>query len=534
MVESGSQKNNFFVMQLRNNSDRSVVLEKIVQIWNKNKSFFVGTYLLAFVVHFYILSSYIPNHDDLAGIIANVDLTISGRWFSKYATRISSVYTMHAVNGTMSLVLLSVAIVLLINILGIKKKSYKILIAMLCVTFPTIAGILSYMQTADGYALSILLAVVGCYFLQRQSVQNFIGAVCCFTVSCGIYQAYITFSIGLIYIIILRKFLKQGKIERDLWRLILYSGSAIIISLLAYVGVLRIVLKISGQNLSIYSNINTMGQYTPKEMLGNFADAYRNFGSFFLGYKGIYSGVLVTANLAIVGFIVILLAFWGRRCSGIHKLYFLILILLLPVAFNSIELLKPAGNHCSILTTYALVLVYVLGICLLHDVGEKRNFSKMGGNLCIVLAMIVVIWNNYLLTNEIYMKLDLTWEKSKLWASRLLEDIQDVDGYQTNIPVMVDGLSSLNSDRQEDVVLDELDFLLLTDSYTFCVDSDEYNENLLFHYYKNLLDIEIIPASQEEKTLIRESVIYKRMPNYPNAGGVRMIGNVIVVKVGGS
>lgn len=508
------------------------MFEKIVQIWNKNKSFFIETFFLAFAVHFYILSNFIPNHDDLAGIVCNMDLSTSGRWFSKCATRASSVYTMHAVNGMISLVLITLAAVLLVNILGIRKKSYKVLISMLFITFPSVAGILSYMQTADGYALSILLAVAGCYFLQNQSVQNFVGAVCCFTLSCGIYQAYITLSIGIIYIVILRKFLEQEKIGNDLWRFILYHVGAVIISLFAYLGILKIVLKISGQALSSYSNIDTMGKFTLEEIFENFVDVYRNFGGFFLGYNGLYASVVVAANLIVAILIIGLLAFFWGKSSGIHKICLPVLILLLPAAFNSIELLKPAGNNCSILTTYSLVLVYVLGICLFHDVSDDKKYCRELGNLCIMFCLILVIWNNYLLTNEIYMKLDLTWEKSKLWANRLLEDIQDVDGYREDMPIMVDGLMSLNSDKQDDAVLDQLDFLMLTDSYTFCVDSDEYNENLLFHYYTNLLDVNIIPVSQEEKELIRESPFYEKMPCYPDSGGVCVISNTVVVKFG--
>ena len=402
----------------------------------------------------------------------------------------------------------------------------------LCITFPTIAGILSYMQTADGYALAILLAVGGCYFLQDQSIRNFIGAICCFTLSCGIYQAYITLSIGIIYITIIREFLQQGKFGHDLWKIIIYKVSAIIISLIVYLGILKIILKISGQALSSYSNIDMMGKFTLGDILKNFMDAYRNFGKFFLGYEGIYSVLVVAVNVLLGIFtIALLFDFWGK-CYGINKLYFLVLILLIPAAFNSIELFKPAGNNCSILTTYSLVLVYVLEICLLYDVRGNKGECKKFVDICIILGIVLIIWNNYLLTNEIYMKLDLTWEKSKLWANRLLSDIQDIDRYQVNLPIMIDGLSSLNSDKQDDSILNELDYLLLTDSYTFCVDSDVYNENLLFHYYRNILDINVISVDEEKKELIRESLIYKSMPCYPNDGGVQMIGNVIVVKIG--
>jgi len=67
------------------------------------------------------------------------------------------------------------------------------------------------------------------------------------------------------------------------------------------------------------------------------------------------------------------------------------------------------------------------------------------------------------------MKLDMTWEKSKLWANRLLEEIQDVD-------------------------------------------------------------LAAVDAQEKEAILCSEA--YTSMPDYPNAGSVARIGEVIVVKIG--
>jgi len=107
---------------------------------------------------------------------------------------LSSAYTMYAVNGVMAITMISLAAVLLTELLEIRETKWRMLAAGVLVTFPTVAGILSYMQTADGYALSILLAVAGCCFLQYRAVWSFLAAVVCFTVSTGIYQAYITYS----------------------------------------------------------------------------------------------------------------------------------------------------------------------------------------------------------------------------------------------------------------------------------------------------------------------------------------------------
>ena len=93
------------------------MLEKAKNIYDKNKYAMLGAFLFAVVVHFYILSNYIPNHDDLAGVISNLDLSTSGRWFSKFATRMSSVYTMHAVNGLICTGFISLAAVILTEVL---------------------------------------------------------------------------------------------------------------------------------------------------------------------------------------------------------------------------------------------------------------------------------------------------------------------------------------------------------------------------------------------------------------------------------
>lgn len=494
-------------------------------VTNKRKEISVSM-AIGIMIHFYILANYIPNHDDLAGIISNVDLSSSGRWLSRWATRISSVYTMHAVNGTLSLVYLSAAAVIIINLLKITGKLTKILILSLLLSFPTIAGILSYMQTADGYALAILLAVCGCALLQKTGKENYFGAICCFTLSCGIYQAYITFSVGVLYMLILKEFLNQGEIDGDLKKKIFRDISAVIVSLLAYMVILKIVLKISEQSLTSYSNINSMGRFTLMDMAGNLSDAYKRFAGFFFGYHGVYSIAVVIANFVLFLIMLSALCRKFRELHGMNKLYLIIAVLVMPVAFNSIEILKPAGNQSSILTTYAFVLFYVFAIYVLEE--KRTDMSRY----LLVLFVTIIVWNNYILTNEIYMKLDLTWEKSKLWAGNLLGRIENMDGFTTDMPIMIDGLGQMNGSVLEDAVLDKLDPLLLTDSYTFCIDSDAYNENLLFHYFRNFLDIKIIHVDEAEKEKIRQTKEYKALTVYPDDGSIEVIDNIIVVKVG--
>lgn len=499
----------------------------------KNKHAIIGAFLFAFVVHFYILSNYIPNHDDLAGVIINMDLSTSGRWFSMLATRMSSVYTMHPVNGLICIGLVSLASVIMVDVLEIENTMNKIVTIALFIVFPTIAGVMSYMQTADGYGIAIFLAIVGCYFIKQQSLTGYIYAVVCFTLSCGIYQAYITISVGIMYILIVKKVFTNQKLEHKHWKEFFCYVSSIVVSISIYYVILQIVLKITNQSLSSYSNINTMGKFTISEIYANVIDVYKNFGYFFLGKGNTYSSIVVFANITIIGLIVARFASVFVKLKGINRLYVTLLFFSLPIAFNSIELIKPAGNECSILTTYTFVLLYVFTTTLYDgylnvDVNTRRK--RVLCYICIA-SLSIIVWNNYLLTNKIYMKLEMTWEKSKSWASGLMADIQEVDGYSEEIPIMIDGLESLNRENQKDAILDELDALLLTNSYTFCVDSNSYNENLLFHYYRILLDKDIVSVPEEQRTKIRDTAHYKAMPSYPNEGSIQTIDGCIVVKI---
>lgn len=71
------------------------------------------------------------------------------------------------------------------------------LIGALIGTSPATTETFFFLFTADGYTISMLLASLGVYFSRIDEKRNAfsIASILCICVSCGIYQAYVSFSL---------------------------------------------------------------------------------------------------------------------------------------------------------------------------------------------------------------------------------------------------------------------------------------------------------------------------------------------------
>ena len=90
------------------------------RISRHEKSVFMGTFLIVFFTHAFILLNHIPNHDGIMFFYHDQDTIYSGRWFLKYAGTLSSYFYLHYLNGFLSIVYISCTTVLVVRLLKIK------------------------------------------------------------------------------------------------------------------------------------------------------------------------------------------------------------------------------------------------------------------------------------------------------------------------------------------------------------------------------------------------------------------------------
>ena len=178
------------------------MIEKLKQnkLWRYT---FLTAIILGLCTHLPIMLTDIPNHDGLASIYFDQNMTVSGRWFLSVACGFSSYYSLPWIIGLLAILLLAVTAVLLTEVLEIEKVSGGMMIAGILVTFPVLTSTFAYVFTMDGYMLAVLLSVLAVYLVGKGKLGFLWGGIA-LAFSMGTYQAYLPIAILLcIYKVVL-------------------------------------------------------------------------------------------------------------------------------------------------------------------------------------------------------------------------------------------------------------------------------------------------------------------------------------------
>ncbi len=79
-----------------------------------------------------------------------------GRWFLPYASGISSSYELPWLNGILSILYISIAVVFICKTFDVKGRLTAALIGAVTVTFPTVISTFTYCYVTDAYSLAFL------------------------------------------------------------------------------------------------------------------------------------------------------------------------------------------------------------------------------------------------------------------------------------------------------------------------------------------------------------------------------------------
>lgn len=489
---------------------------------------FFSAFVLGLLTHMPILLSDIPNHDGLGSMYFDQNMITSGRWFLMVACGFSSFYTLPWLIGLIGLFWLSCTGVVLTELLKLKDVLAVVLVSGLLVTFPALASTFAYVFTMDGYMLALFLAVLAVYFVGRFRYGFAVGAVC-LAFSMGIYQAYLPFAILLSLYSIMILAVEEGTMKEKLKGALHYLYMGVIGSALYYV-ILRILLLLQGKELASYQGISGMENVASEELLTSLGHMYRDFFSFTVKGNVLFHNPFSLAALVVL---VILTVVTAAQMAFSRKwwktpFFFVIIGLLIvgcPLATNVILLISPDVNY-HLLMRYQWILYPILMIAFVSRYSSRK---KEGALLlwALSLAGIVMVFC-YLVTDNIaYSNLEKRYEKTYAYCVRLLDRIEQTEGYYQGIPIAIVGVVGYDQFPSTDITLDvtsgmigisgEQDVLLYTGA--------NYQE-----FMKNYLGATLNFLPPEETSNIYYSEEYIAMESFPGATSVQIIDGVLCVK----
>ena len=513
------------------------------KISKSDKIAFVSAFVTGLLIHMPAMLMDVPNHDGLSSMYFSQNMITSGRWFLAVVCAASSFYTVPWIIGLIAVFELALTAVLLKRIFEIDDSVTIYLISALLVSFPSLASTFAYVFTLDGYMAGLFLAVLAVYLVRKDHFM--LGGVS-LAFSMGVYQAYLPFAMLLCIWSVWDVMAcgKKGCVRKSLDHL--YMG--ITGSVLYYV-ILKILLKIEGRELDTYQGIDSLENAGIAHRFSSIPHMYSDFVKFTLS-KGFLTGsICAAAGLVLLitclaALITILIK------SGVYKkiwFYWLLLLsaIMIPLSSNIVLMITPNVNY-HLIMRYQWVLFWIAAVAICDrcvrktsdvspssDASEKtekeinkRNALVFGMISWTGFASALVIFLSYAVTDNIgYTNLQRKYEKTYAYALRLLDRIEQTEGYYQGVPIAIMGVigddefppSEITSPATEEMIGLNGDYLIYT--------ADNY-EAFIKYYMGATLNF----VSEEEEARIYYSDEYIEMESFPGATSVKMIDGVICVK----
>lgn len=503
----------------------------------KQKWAFVVCVLTMLVTHLYMFTNKLPNHDDVNRLLVGDTDEVKiqhGRWAGVLFDRVSgNSVSIPYVTGIISVLAFAGTVVILVSLFRIEKRlSIALLCGLLC-TFPVSANIFMYGYIADAYFISMFLAVWGVWLITQEAVSRNVCGVMLLTLSCGCYQAFWCMGMALLFLYYVMQFLNL----KDEWKKFAIKIAECLgcaaASLVLYLMVNKIVQTVTGYGATDYQGLSAMGKFGGiRGFIKVFVYAYYEFVQFFY-LKGNFTSShwLIAVNLvltAVVVFLMICRMKDNKRPIG-YWIVFLLLLGLIPLAFNLISVVSMNQTH--VLMQYTFLMPYIMCLLLLD---RNRLGRRLIPGLSYVLLFIIV-YNGFLTDNAIYFRQQLNYEATYSYTVRLLSRIETMEGYEPSIPVAFinenpqynDHITIMAENYAEEMeYFSYLDGMAATEPHSFVKRANDIAD---FCKYYHGYDLQLIDMTELADISATEE--FQDMPTYPQAGGMKYIDGVLVIKL---
>ena len=502
---------------IENNSLIDRLFYGLSGLFHRYKVPFLASVIAGFASHTFMLTNKLINHDDIESMFGKGATVTSGRWGLELIKPIFPDCSMPWIYGLISIILISAAVCVMVELLEIRSKALQALAGGLVLTFPSLTGTFCFMFTSSAYALSFLLAVLAVYEFTKGGAGRVALSILFVVLSLSIYQAYVAITASLFVLIMLRRCMEA---EENVGRILLFGVKAVLMMAAAaavYYGITLLVFAVTGAEFNSYvtDNTNSVGLLRRIRMAYDAFLYVFTFRNFYL----VPTDFSRYIHILLSGLIVLLLAFGLLRTKKPgHIVLGAFLALLLPLSMNSIYLIM-GGESIHTLVLYSFVCLYFLAAMLAEKTISTPGVF-IGKGVEVILCVILVI--NVYFSNMCYLKMKLEYDNAYSFYSVLISRICSTEGFDENCDIAFTG-------RQDNLlqVYDELDTYLLMGPSRELVNI--YSRE---NFIKLFMGFNFEFASEDEISQLENSAEYQAMAEYPFDGSVKKIGDHIVIKLG--
>ncbi len=460
----------------------------------------------------------------------------------------------------LSLIWIGVAAAVVIDIFRIENPVLILLTGGLLVTFPAVTQTFYFEYTADGYMLAMVLAALTVRFSmigERRKSRLFLS-FCCITLTCGIYQAYVSFALVLSLGYFMTELL-ENRYEKKLYTLWIRNQILIYgLGMAAYYVIWQIAMVCQG-NLqpNQYMGIDTIGQIGPGFLWDAVKQTMTSFVSVFMVWNFLRRGLTMYTVLNILflmaaAYIVVTAVRKSRLYTRKGQmLLFLLCMAAIPFAVF-IWFFASQGIQYVVRMEQSVCLLYILCGVL------ANRWLKPGKSDIAALLLAVIIFNNGVTANMMYQYMHRCYEESYATGVEIATHIHLLDdGTQKEIVIV--GLTSWFSEEEYESGGGLKELALLKSIYNNLFSAGSCPALFLsevvgleLSYYRVNPEMEVPPvdvgsnnwpvsggwtwrfplADEAVKAKLIDTKQVADMPVWPAADSIQVIDDLIVIKLG--
>ena len=370
----------------------------------------------------------------------------------------------------------------------------------------------------------MFLAAIAVYITRMETpgVWRTVIAVILICLTCGIYQAYVSFALVLAICYFIFSVLKEKLETKNLFKWIGRQAIIYVAGLALYYVIWQVLLIVEGETASGYMGINSLG-FSLSNIVPSLVSMVEDIGFFFLGSKVYETGWTVHATISVIflaSFAVAYIAVIIKQKMLKRKLQ-LLLILVATVAIPFAVAMWEFTSEAVTLHPVTLASISILYIFLGVIVEEFLNIKWK--NVVMVLLSVIIVEQS-VLANIAYYYANKSYEATLSEATEMLTRIHLLDTDATKIALV----GSQPTDLEDvDEIAARYYFIVLSldDSYAL------YDSEHLVTIMNDYLNQDFEEATYEEIAALEETEEVQEMGTWPSSDSVEVIDDYIVIKL---
>ena len=509
-----------------------ILPEEMIRKIKKNiqpewKVCFLSAIVIGIITHLYKITNWLPNWDSLVFRYDAQNMIELGRWFLPIASAPSSFYDLPWVTGLLAILFHGLGAVCICKMFGVKKNITAALIGAAVVSFPTVTSVLLYNYVADSYALSFLLACIAAVLMTNKK-PNYIVASILIALSVGIYQAYVTVTIMLLLCHLVTEAMYRNT---DIKKLLLKCAKFLltgIVGMALYYLVLTVILKITGATLLEYQGFDSAASLSGLDILGSLYTIKESFFGYFFDFSNGFNVFNVINVIVLVCTVIFYLTdMIANKLKFSKIIIILVCTIFLPIGASVLSFVNSGIDYHNLMKMGFFVF-YLFFILQYENTEYKtKKYSEIKSWIIFVVTA-VIIFNQIIIANVSYHKIQISYEKSYGILIRIADRIEQTEGANDCNSILVLGTLSDSASYSADL---PPDMTGTTDGVIIRADDEMVGQSVLCSALNDYCGKDYKFVLGKAKKDLIEKLDLNSLNNWPEKDSICIVDGVIVIKL---